>query len=273
MASPRGLKPASVSVVIPCWRCADVVGRAVASVAAQTLPALEIILIDDASGDATLPTLHGLASRHRPGWVKVIALPANAGPGAARNAGWDAATGDYVALLDADDAWHSRKLELQMAWMARHPDVDLTGHGSKVMRQGESEPAASTAPNARPVTIANILYANPILTRTVVMKRAIRQRFAGRLVAEDLLLWLELVASGTSARVLDAPLAFSYRPEFSPGGYSGDLWRHEMRELRAIRAARQQRLLPVIGWLLAAGWSLLKYVRRVCIARWGRLAA
>jgi glycosyltransferase involved in cell wall biosynthesis len=272
MTSSRRLEPASVSVVIPCWRCTDVVGRAVASVAAQTLPALEVILIDDASGDATLPTLHGLASRYEPGWIKVLALSDNAGPGATRNAGWDAAAGEYVALLDADDAWHSRKLELQMAWMAKHPDVDLTGHGSKIMHQGGREPVISTVVNARPVTIANILFSNPILTRSVVMKRAIRQRFAGRLVAEDLLLWLQLVADGYSCWVLDAPLAFTYRPEFSPGGYSGDLWPHEMRELRAIKTARQQRLLPIVGLLLAAGWSLLKYVRRVYLAASRRVA-
>jgi glycosyltransferase involved in cell wall biosynthesis len=272
MRSPRSLRPGSVSVVIPCWRCADVVGRAVASVAAQTLPALEVILIDDASGDATLETLHGLASRYGSGWIKVIGLSSNAGPGAARNAGWDAAAGDCVAFLDADDAWHSRKLELQTAWMAEHPDIDFTGHSSKVMRQGEREPAISTVPNARSVTIGNILFANPIPTRSVVVKRAIRQRFAGRLVAEDLLLWLQLVATGSSCRVLDAPLAFTYRPEFSPGGYSGELWRHEMRELRAIKVARQQRMLPLTGWLLAAGWSLLKYVRRVCVAASRRLA-
>ena len=102
--------------------------------------------------------------------------------------------------------------------------------------------------------------------------KAIRQRFAGRLVAEDLLLWLQLVADGYGCWVLDAPLAFTYRPEFSPGGYSGDLWRHEMRELRAIKAARQERLLPVAGWLLAAGWSLLKYVRRVYLVASRRVA-
>ena len=59
-----------VSVVIPCYRCAQTLGRAVASVAAQTSLPMELILIDDASADETRSVLHDLPGRYPPGaWV------------------------------------------------------------------------------------------------------------------------------------------------------------------------------------------------------------
>ncbi len=104
---------APVSVVVPCFRCAPTVGRAVESVMRQTEPVQEIILVDDCSDDGTGAMLHDIAQRAGDGRVRVLALARNSGPATARNAGWNAAVGDYVAFLDADDAWHPRKIEFQ----------------------------------------------------------------------------------------------------------------------------------------------------------------
>src|SRR5262245_23141860 len=137
MVSLSTPEPASVSVVIPCWRSARTIQRAVASVAAQSLAALEVVLVDDASGDDTLSVLNSIRAGCTQGWIKVIALPKNGGPGPARNAGWDAARGEYVAFLDADDAWHPRKLELHIGWLMAHPEVVLSGHRSVLVKEGE----------------------------------------------------------------------------------------------------------------------------------------
>ena len=107
---------APVSAVIPCYRCKDTIDAAVASIAAQTLPPAEVILVDDCGRDGTLETLHELASVYPPGWVKVVSQPTNGGPSCARNAGWRTATQEYVAFLDADDSWAPAKLELQIEY-------------------------------------------------------------------------------------------------------------------------------------------------------------
>jgi hypothetical protein len=104
-----------------------------------------------------------------------------------------------------------------------------------------------------------------VLTRTVVLKREIPMRFEGRAILEDHLLWIELLAAGKRCCVLDAPLAFCFRPEFSAGGYSGDLWRTERRELNALATARRRGLISFGTLALAAGWSLTKYGRRIAI--------
>src|SRR5690606_11478324 len=106
----------------------NTVVRAVASVDAQTLLPAEVILVDDSSGDGTLNVLYSLQEKYTPGWIKVLALPENVGAGEARNAGWEMATQDYIAFLDADDSWHPQKIEIQYEWMRSHIDVSFTGH-------------------------------------------------------------------------------------------------------------------------------------------------
>ena len=80
---------APVSVIIPCYRCADTIARAVASVARQSLRPETVILIDDLSDDGTLDELYRLQQEYPAGWIVVLAKAGNDGPGAARNIGWE----------------------------------------------------------------------------------------------------------------------------------------------------------------------------------------
>ena len=143
------MKIALVSVVVPCYRCIATLERAVRSVAQQTQRPAELILVDDASGDGTLELLRTLQARYGD-WVRVVALPANAGAASARNAGWNVATQPYIAFLDADDAWHPRKVEIQWDYMQRHPDVALSGHLCRQL-----PPTATEADRADLTRIAN----------------------------------------------------------------------------------------------------------------------
>jgi glycosyltransferase involved in cell wall biosynthesis len=104
----------SVSVVIPAYNAASTIAEAIATVRAQTVAPLEIIVVDDCSKDATLQALESLAAPD----LIVIKSPINKGGSAARNRGIDVASGDYVALLDADDLWVPHKLERQLASLA-----------------------------------------------------------------------------------------------------------------------------------------------------------
>ena len=253
---------ASVSAVIPCFRCEDTIARAVASVAAQSWPVMEVILVDDGSGDDTLNILHQVAALYPQGWVKVLALSPNQGAGAARNAGWNAASGDYVALLDADDAWFPEKIQVQVGWMIQHPQMVLTGHQSVLWQDGQPVPPI---PDPLPVTrpgMVDMLISNRFLTRCAVVRRDVKQRFGSRLDTEDFSLWLDIVAGKAETAVLHAPLACCFRPDTSPGGYSGQLWKHERRELFTLRGQWRKGHLSAPLWLAASVWSLVKYLRR-----------
>jgi succinoglycan biosynthesis protein ExoO len=97
------------SVIIPAYNVSGIIGRAVRSAATQTLPPLEILVIDDCSTDNTVEVVKALA-RDIPS-IRLLSTPANSGPSAARNVGLRAAQGDWIALLDSDDAWKPGRLK------------------------------------------------------------------------------------------------------------------------------------------------------------------
>lgn len=105
----------SVSVVIPAYNAGRTIHETLMSARAQTHRGLEIIIVDDGSTDDTT----AIAARHaaEDPRVSLIRQP-NAGVAAARNAGIAAASGEFVALLDADDLWESTKIERQLAVFA-----------------------------------------------------------------------------------------------------------------------------------------------------------
>ena len=98
-----------VSVIIPAFNAARYIGEALESVFAQTLPADEVIVIDDGSTDDTVSE----ATRFP---VKLLSQK-NRGSAAARNAGVHASRGGLLAFLDADDLWMRDKLKLQRAFL------------------------------------------------------------------------------------------------------------------------------------------------------------
>lgn len=260
-------KTIPVSVVVPCWRCQDTIERALDSVLGQTVLPQEVILVDDASADGTLDFLRALAGKYPAGWVKVIGLTTNGGPGLARNAAWDAATAPYLAFLDADDAWHPAKLELQYDWMVQHPDYAMTGHGTELVQAGQDVKLIQQLGEPVIVSLKEMLISCRFPTRSVMLKRELPFRFQGRAYTEDYLMWLQIIAAGHSCARFAVPLAWSYRPEFSEGGYSGQLWVHEKRELNALAWLRKTGGLSWPVWLVSSVWSWIKYVRRVLIAR------
>jgi glycosyltransferase involved in cell wall biosynthesis len=100
----------SVSVVIPSYNYARFIREAVDSALAQTVPPLEIIVVDDGSTDNTLEVMAAYASDARVRYLR----QENSGLSAARNAGIRAARGEFIALLDADDRWKPEKLSRQL---------------------------------------------------------------------------------------------------------------------------------------------------------------
>ena len=108
-----------ISVTIPTFNRAHLIGHAIDSVLAQTYADVEIIVIDDGSTDNTADVVAKYGDR-----VRYYRQP-NGGLGAARNAGLDRATGDVIAFLDSDDYWFDFKLSLQADLMTKRPDIDF----------------------------------------------------------------------------------------------------------------------------------------------------
>lgn len=106
-----------VSVVIPAYNMAAYIGEAIESLLNQTYKSLEIIVIDDGSIDSTAE----IVRRYPVRYVK----QANAGPSVAKNHGLLLATGDYIAVLDADDRSHPERIARQVAFLDENPKVGI----------------------------------------------------------------------------------------------------------------------------------------------------
>ena len=115
-----------VSVVVIFLDEERFLGEALASVFAQSYPRWELLLVDDGSSDGSARVARRWASR-RPGSVRLLGHPggANRGMSASRNLGLREAAGEYVAFLDADDAWEPGKLEGQVAALGGRPGAGM----------------------------------------------------------------------------------------------------------------------------------------------------
>ncbi|MEM9381322.1 MAG: glycosyltransferase family A protein [Planctomycetota bacterium] len=221
-----GLAAPTVSVVIPVYNHAHVVGRAIESALQQTVPPQEIVVVDDCSEDA-MELARALEPWIRDHGVQLHRTPRNSGPAAARNIGIRASSGALVALLDADDRHEPDHLETAVETLLAHPETAMTCADAFQEHRGERLPGRKNdqwQPIEPIVTFERLLEGNCISTLTVVMRRETFDAFGpfdeapGLVGVEDYDLWLRVSKSRT-IRYVDRPLA-SYAK--SPESISGD---------------------------------------------------
>lgn len=260
-------EPAPVTVIIPCFRCRETIERAVGSVAAQTWMPQKVILVDDASADGTSDMLHELAGRYPRGWVTVLEQAENGGPGVARNAGWERAQTPYVGFLDADDAWHPRKIELQLTWMQAHPEAAFTGTRSRVCLQEKWDWPIDGQFNVREISFHRLLVVSLLPTRSVIIRSDVPLRFVpGKRYSEDYLLWLFLLAEGYRGFLFDIPLSVSFKKDFGVAGLSSHLRRMHLGVLDTYRQVKEAgHIGPLMYWGLVM-IERLKYLRRFVLS-------
>jgi glycosyltransferase involved in cell wall biosynthesis len=254
-----------VSVIVPTYNRAHVVGRTIKSALAQTYAPIEVVVIDDGSTDSTTQQITrdwGDDSRVR--YFKKT----NGGPASARNAGFAQARGEYIALLDSDDTWQPWKLSLQIRCMEQHPELGMTWtdmvmideHGKVVdpaylrhmysaynwFTNGqlfpESHALREVAPDLAPVVgdaqlrigriFSNMIMGNLVHTSTVVLRRERLEQVKGfneslRYSGEDYDFHLRTCRAG-AVGLLDIP-AIRYQ-QGMPDRLTGKKYRIHMAE-------------------------------------------
>lgn len=236
-----------VSVVIPTFNSAPLVVEAVGSVLAQTRPADEVVVVDDGSTDDTAARVAAFGDR-----VKYVRQP-NARVAAARNTGLRHATGDVVAFLDADDAWHPQKLDRQLAVLAARPEIGLLATGLTAWPGPFPPLVGDPIPNVAAVPLDRMLLTNPIATSSVVVRRSVLDRvgpFDTELFGpEDYDLWLR-AAQASGVGVLREPLT-GYRDTPGSLGKQADTMRRGLLRIHAKLDA-------------AGAWGGRRWFRRKC---------
>lgn len=257
----RGVAP--VTVVIPCYNAGSTIERAIESVAVQSWRPAEVIVVDDGSNDDTAETLVRLRLKYGEEWLRVITMPVNRGPGAARNAGWEASTQPFIAFLDADDSWHPQKVEIQLAVMLNNSNFALSGHRWQISGLAEFGDFLKDQVRFYRLPTWRLLISNPFSTPTVMLRRDIPFRFnPTKRYSEDYLLWLQVSLGGYDVAFIDAVLAYLHKPPYGVSGLSGHLWRMELGELDTYYQLWKDQKLSFLILFGLWGLSITKFMRR-----------
>jgi teichuronic acid biosynthesis glycosyltransferase TuaG len=161
---------ALVSVVVPCYNAEAYLLTTLGSVLSQTHRDLELIVVDDASTDSSAEVVERLTLQDPR--VRLVRMPRNAGaPAAPRNLGTRAASGEWIAYLDADDIWHPRKLELQMQVLRDHGGTMCSTRMSDFRDEREVRFATLTVPMVSRVDVGMQLRKYRTPTSSILIRR------------------------------------------------------------------------------------------------------
>ncbi|PAV25002.1 teichuronic acid biosynthesis [Tamilnaduibacter salinus] len=203
---------------MPLHNAQAYVGQAVESVIAQTYPAWELIIVDDASSDESLAAVEEYENNSR---ISVIKLPENSGsPAKPRNVGTERAQGRFVAFIDADDAWLPEKLEIQVEALTES-GAPLGCCGYWVINDAGNRIGKLSVPQQ--ASFSELVRHNTIGCLTAIYDRArLGKRYFPECGHEDYALWLDILSEGGKVHGVDQPLA-EYRVR--SGSVSSNKWR------------------------------------------------
>jgi glycosyltransferase involved in cell wall biosynthesis len=186
----------SVTVIMPAWNAADTIGASISCVLEQTLAPIDLIVVDDGSTDATIPTVENWIARF-PGRIQLLHQD-HKGPYPARNLAFSAATGEFVAFLDADDTWSPDCVE-KLVHAAVKEDADAAYCGW----QNVGPAASDTTPYVPPAyeeadPVDSFLRSCPWPIHAAAVRRTALTAIGGfserMFTSMDYDLWLRLLA-------------------------------------------------------------------------------
>lgn len=261
----------NVSVIIPIYNSEKTIERAVLSIANQTVLPLELIIVDDCSTNKNIKhILESIKEQYEKYFdIKTIFLNSNQGPATARNKGWDLAKGEYIAFLDSDDIWYSKKLEVQYNYMKKNKEIFFSYHHMDILEKFIDKDVhffKTSVVNINPYKFLFKHYAKGN-TSCVMIKNVKSLRFMNKKrYFEDYLLWLEYNFKYKGV-LLDVYMAGSFKKPYGVSGLSKDLWNMEKGELNTFKILLKKRYINYVLYVTASTFSLIKFIRRKVICK------
>lgn len=241
------------SVIIPAFNAEATIIRTLQSCIRQTHAPLEIIVVDDASSDRTVQLVQNMGTR-----VRLIQLPENKGVANARNIGWDAAKGDYIAFLDSDDTWAPDKLQVLDFYLTENKSLPLIFHPYTLNDLIRKEDWEKERP--RRYSFRKLLWSNAIQSSCLCLSKSVQMRFNTDFrYCEDHELALR-IAFKYECYQIPFRLTRLYAPQLLGHGLSENLWKMRMGEMKMYSRLWQLHILflPLIPFFLAL--SLIKHI-------------
>lgn len=165
-----------VSVLMTAYNEEQFIGQSIASILAQTLKELEIVIVDDGSIDNTRHIVENYMEADQR--IKLIPI-SHSGRVAALNAGINAAQGELIAIFDSDDVSDHRRLQNQTTFLARHPEISLIGSWCTFRSVSAGTQWMIRRPTDDKGIRAYALRGNPIPHTTLVFRRDILPKVGG----------------------------------------------------------------------------------------------
>ncbi|MCB0309430.1 MAG: glycosyltransferase, partial [Bdellovibrionales bacterium] len=185
---------------------------------------------------------------------KVIRNSVNMGPSYSRNTGWDNASGELVAFLDANDRWKQNKLAVQASFMTSNAQYALTGHLNNFQKVTES----------REITFVDLLHQNTVQTSSIMIQRDIPVRFDPAMkYCEDHNFLIE-VAYNYKIYFLGMVLGFLERPQLSPGGLSNNILEMRKGQLRIYVSQYKKHRIGLIKLIFMCTRSMAAHLLKLC---------
>ena len=180
-----------VSVIIPYFRKKKYITETISSVLRQTYEYLEVIIVYDDETKVDLDFIYNL--KNKDSRIKIITNPLNLGTGESRNIGITNAKGSYIAFVDADDIWDSKKIELQLSYMMSN-NYSFTHTSYKIINSENKIVGHRKAKNFE--NYQSLLGSCDIGLSTVMIKKNIFTndlKFPNLKTKEDFVLWLKFL--------------------------------------------------------------------------------
>ena len=188
-----------ISVIIPCYNAENFIGEAIESVLRQTFKPYEIIVVDDGSTDDSVKVIKKFKDKI------ILIQQENKGRVEARKTGFRRATGKWIALLDADDYWHPKKLELQINYINHNFKHDMVlVHGRDEWVGKVENYTDYYIPDRPPIMNFQFLFyrmliaTSSVLLRKDILDSVINFWNLGRLRAQDYGLYLLMLCHGNA---------------------------------------------------------------------------
>ena len=207
----------AVNVIMPAYNVEPFIGAAIASVLGQSMPDLELIIVDDGATDGS----HAAALRAAGGDPRVrIIRQHNRGLSAARNTALRHASAPLIALLDSDDLWAPSYLEKQLALLEADPTLDVvTGNAWNLGGPNDGEPARPCPDLRLQPDLTGILADEESIFVMSVFRRRVYETIGGFdetfATNEDYDFWLRAAIAGFRFARNDEPLGYYRRREDS----------------------------------------------------------
>jgi hypothetical protein len=245
-------EPPKFSIVIPAYQAAGTIGGALDSALGQVHPAHEVIVVDDGSTDDLAAALVPYLER-----IKLVSK-ANGGVASARNAGIELASGDFMAVLDADDRFHPQRLGALAELAVARPDLDLITTDTRFIVDGQPKgtfrEANPFAVEGQRSAIFESCFVGGWPAVRIERLRAIGGFDEGLRQGEDWDCWLRLILDGSKAGLVDRPYYdYVIRQGSLTSNREASLWaRVALLEKAASNPALEPRDRPSLHGALAA---------------------